>query len=178
MQAVSIEQDDLLELSRWFEREPNLRPPASVSRKRLRQLFCRLELHFYLETLSDEEKDAIMSIGLPIGSGTLLPIGEEHMLLRRIDALEALRDSEKRLPDPAGARVSDDLRAWIMSMRVLRQQCPDAITVRIIERRIPDFPWSEGFSLRFWRTWGKHGRGIPTSAMRALPPSMTHLGQG
>lgn len=177
MQAVSIEQDDLLELSRWFEHEPNLRPPASVSRKRLRQLFCRLELHFYLGTLSAEEMDAIMSIGLPIGSGALLPIGEEHMLLRRIETLEALRDSQQRLPDPAGERVPEDLREWITAMRVLRQDRPDAISVRIIERHIPDFPWSDGFSLRFWRTWNKHGRRIPTAPNRS-GASPVRVGQG
>jgi hypothetical protein len=176
MQAVSIERDDLLELSRWFAREPNLRPPASVAGKRLRQVFCRLELHFYLDTLSVEEMDAIISIGLPIGSGTLLPIGEEHMLLRRIDALDALRDSEKRLPDLASERVHDDLRAWIAAMRVLRLERPDAISVRIIERRIPDFPWSDGFSLRFWRAWNKHGCRIPAISNR--PGAPLHVDQG
>ncbi|NCA70502.1 MAG: hypothetical protein EOM91_10390 [Sphingobacteriia bacterium] len=150
MQAVEIDDTDLMEMGRWFASEPNLRPPACARYRRLRQLFCSLEVRFHLDGLGEEEVARFTREGLPIGAHALLSIGEEHMLVRRMAALEALRDAEHRLPDTTSELMPEDLRQWVTSMRLLRQISPGAIAVRIVQRRFPDFPWTDRLSTRLW----------------------------
>lgn len=144
MSDLTSELPHLRALQEWFRREPNLRPPARPPTHHLRELCGRLEVRFHLGALSEHERHLIGELGLPIGTGDLLSVRDEHTLLRNLHGLKAALGPQ---PDAAAHGVpagAEDLWAWVLAMRERRRANPRGLEARIVNRLMPDFPWTDG----------------------------------
>jgi len=137
-------------LADWFAQHPHQRPPASGATASLRAFLADLEVQYRKGALSPPQQAAIAHWRIPLGKGHLLPVGEEWVLLRRISNVKALAAQHGPLRGVQDHRLPADLGDWIRALRRLRQANPRDLSVQLVQRLDPHFPWRDALGSGLW----------------------------
>lgn len=158
------QQAEYAALADWFTQHPHQRPPASGATAGLRAFLAELELQHAKGTLTPPQLAAIAHWRIPLGKGHLLPVGEEWVLLRRLANVRALGMRPGPIRSLRDPRLPTELRHWIRALRRQRQTHPDDVSVLLVQRLEPHFPWRDAYipTLGHWlRTLGQRLLALP-----------------
>ena len=145
------EEERYAALADWFAQHPHQRPPASGATAPLRAFLAELEVQWRKNALTPAQQAALTRWRIPLGKGQLLPVGEEWVLLRRISNVKALGAQHGPLRSVQDPRLPADLGDWIRALRRLRQANPRDLSVQLVQRLDPHFPWRDAPGAGLWQ---------------------------